>query len=107
MITRRIAGVLLLSSIFFGAEAAFAGAESEAGKTISVLLINDATAAIALDDPGPSADCGLFTFIVFDPDTALGKNLYAAVLMAKAVGGPVTVWYDQNGTDCTLTQILF
>lgn len=102
---RLIAATLALAAAGIPSSAS-AVAEFESFKTVSAIILFDATTAVVgVDDPGPSAACG-FTWIIFDPTTDLGRNFYGTLLAAKLTENLVDIGYDRVGAACTMTTLI-
>ncbi len=94
------------AGMLYPSSAVFAAGELEQFTKIALVSLGvEGNVAIAVENPGPSADCALGGFIAFDPSTERGKLIYATVLSAQLSDEIVNVVYSQNGAECLLTQI--
>ncbi|MCP4746637.1 MAG: hypothetical protein GY874_10940 [Desulfobacteraceae bacterium] len=79
-----------LASLFLSAPAF---ADYVGGVNISAINVSDTVLISTTQDIGNT--CSYFNAkFRFDATTAKGKNMLSLILMAKAMGNPISVWYS-------------
>src|SRR5437763_4538745 len=101
---RRYWFVLLAGLVCFATSVASAATESAGSVTVGRILISPTSGKILFGvSPVPPHTCNYYNSIqfTFDPTTTKGKNMYALLLEAKALGKVIDVYYEDSAAPGT------